>query len=248
MESSSVLSRAAATSPICTRSRGEPSTTKRINRLTQDGESAQPHQTHGRRTEKTSRGPLASGKSRLGRRQMIPSENAISYSPREQRTVERVVHGANTTSSPRELVRTCLIRPVNNKSMTRSPRELVEAEIAPLVVRPVNTLKALPGGARFLFAFPYRFNAVAYALRCSRFQGSRTTSAPLHRLHPSNMSQIAPFDLAGGDDPYCRPPGPHGTRALHTPDRHGAHPLRPDHPVHDVHHLRPIQNHTTRNA
>lgn len=70
----------------------------------------------------------------------------------------------------------------------------------------------------------------------------------LHRLHPSNMSQIAPFDLAGGDDPYCWPPGPHGTRALQTTDWHGAHPLHPAHLVHDVHHLRPMQNHTTRNA
>lgn len=172
---------------------------------------------------------------------MSPSKNANSYSPREQRRVERAVHGANNASSPRELVRTGLVRPVNNKSMTSSPRELVKVEIAPLVVRPVNTLKALPGGARFLFAFPYRFTAVASALRCSRFQALRTTSGPLHGLHPSNMSQIAPFDLAG--------------RALHTgdttsrvTDRHGAHPLRPDHPVHDVHHLRPMQNHTTRNA
>lgn len=68
-----------------------------------------------------------------------------------------------------------------------------------------------------------------------------TARRALHRLHPSNMSQIAPFDLAG--------------RALHTgettsrvTDRHGAHPLRPDHPVHVIHHLRPMQNHTTRNA
>lgn len=177
---------------------------------------------------------------------MSPRRNANSYSPREQRKVERVVHGANIASSPRELVRTDLIRPVNNKSMTSSPRELVRAEITPLVVRPVNTLKALPGGACFLFAFPYRFTAVASAVRRGRFKGPRTTSPPLHRLHSSNMSQIAPFDLAGADDPYCWPPGPHGACALYTGDTtsrvtteargaglHGAPPLHAIHRVRD---------------
>lgn len=84
-------------------------------------------------------------------------------------------------------------------------------------------------------------------------QGSRATAAPLHRLHPSNMSPIAPVDLAGGDDTYCKPPGPHGTRALHPGDTttrvtdgtsdnsarvtalHGAHPLRALHPLRQLH-------------
>lgn len=78
-------------------------------------------------------------------------------------------------------------------------------------------------------------------------QCSRTTSDPLHRLHPSSMSQIALFDLAGGHDPYVRLPGPHGTRALHTGDTtsrvtteargaglHGTPPLHAMHPVRDT--------------
>jgi len=102
-----------------------------------------------------------------------------------------------------------------------------------------------PSGGPFIYIYQAgaqrTLGAVAPERLIDCIQGSRTTSGPLHRLHPSNMSQIAPFDLAG--------------RALHTgdttsrvTDRHGAHPLRPDHPVHDVHHVRPMQNHTTRNA
>lgn len=113
---------------------------------------------------------------------------------------------------------------------------------------PRAVLISITKRSAFSFVPLHRFTAVASAVRCGRFKASRTTTAPLHRLHPSNMSQIAPFDLAGGDDPYCTPPGPHGTRALHTSDRNGAHPLHHAHLVHDVHHLRPMQNHTTRNA
>jgi hypothetical protein len=102
-----------------------------------------------------------------------------------------------------------------------------------------------PSGCPFIYIYQAGAQRTIGAVVPERLihciQGSRTTSGPLHRLHPSNMSQIAPFDLAG--------------RALHTgdttsrvTDRHGAHPLRPTHPVHDVHHLRPMQNHTTRNA
>jgi len=75
----------------------------------------------------------------------------------------------------------------------------------------------------------------------------------LHGLHPSDMSQIEPFDLAGGDDPYSKPPGPHGARALHPGDTrtrltdgtsdnsarvttvHGAPPLRALHPLRQLH-------------
>lgn len=116
-----------------------------------------------------------------------------------------------------------------------------EGRIPTPVTAPRADLKSFTRRSPFSGAPLHRSTAVASAVRCSRFQALRTTSGPLHRLHPSNMSQIAPFDLAG--------------RALHTgdttsrvTDRHGAHPLRPDHPVHDVHHLRPMQNHTTRNA
>lgn len=94
-----------------------------------------------------------------------------------------------------------------------------------------------PSGAPFIDIYQAgaqrTIGAVAPERLTDCLQGSRTTTATLHRLHPSNMSQIAPFDLAG--------------RALHTgdttsrvTDRHGAHPLRPTHPVHDVHHLRPV--------
>lgn len=138
---------------------------------------------------------------------MSQVENANSCSPGEQQTAERVVHGAVNANSPRELVAPCLVRPVNNESMTNSPRELVMPKRAPLVVRPVNTLKALPGGARFLFAFVECFCVSAPPLSALR-------SAPQQhlRLHPSHaplvapfaMSQVARFNLAG--------------RALHTGD------------------------------
>lgn len=138
---------------------------------------------------------------------MSQVENANSCSPGEQQAAERVIHGAVNANSPRELVSPCLVRPVNNESMTNSPRELVMPKRAPLVVRPVNTLKALPGGARFLFAFVEGFCAFAPQLSALR-------SAPQQhlRLHPSHsplvapfaMSQAAPFNLAG--------------RALHTGD------------------------------
>jgi len=74
-----------------------------------------------------------------------------------------------------------------------------------------------------------------------------TARSALHGLHPSNMSQIAPFDLAGADDPYCWPTGSHGTRALHTGDTtsrviteargaglHGTPPLHAMHRVRDT--------------
>lgn len=162
---------------------------------------------------------------------MSQVENANSCSPGEQQAAERVIHGAVNANSPRELVAPCLVRPVNNESMTNSPRELVMPKKAPLVVRPVNTLKALPGGARFLFAFVEGFCAFAPQLSALR-------SAPQQhlRLHPSHsplvapfaMSQAAPFNLAG--------------RALHTGDTtsrvtteatdaglHGAHLMHHDH-------------------
>lgn len=67
---------------------------------------------------------------------------------------QRVVRPVNNACSPRELVAARLVRPVNKKSLTCSPRELVTAVFAPNVVRPVNTLKVLPGHVRVSAADP----------------------------------------------------------------------------------------------
>lgn len=67
---------------------------------------------------------------------------------------QRVVRPVNNACSPRELVTSRLVRPVNKKSLTCSPRELVRAVFAPNVVRPVNTLKVLPGHMRVSAAVP----------------------------------------------------------------------------------------------
>ena len=121
---------------------------------------------------------------------MCRFENEKSYSPREQRAPEIVVRGAVNACSPRELVGYSLVRPVNNKSMTNSPRELVTPQKHALVVRPVNTLKALPGGARFLFAFVECFGAFALPLFALR------SAPPQHlRLHPSLAPLVAPFAM-----------------------------------------------------
>lgn len=59
---------------------------------------------------------------------------------------KRLIRPMNKPCSPRELVSYSLVRPVNKKSMTCSPRELVRPIFGTFLVRPVNTLKELPGG------------------------------------------------------------------------------------------------------
>lgn len=162
---------------------------------------------------------------------MSQVENANSCSPGEQQAAERVIHGAINANSPRELVAPCLVRPVNNESMTNSPRELVMPKRAPLVVRPVNTLKALPGGARFLFAFVERFCASApppSALRSGPQQHLRLHPSHSPLVAPFAMSQIARFNLAG------RAPHTGDTTSRVTTEARGA-GLHGAHPMHHVH-------------
>lgn len=115
---------------------------------------------------------------------MSPPKNAISCSPGEQRKSKAVIHGANNVSSPRELVHRSLVRPVNNKSMTNSPRELVTLLFRQLVVRPVNTLKGLPGGARFLLPSSTALTLLASASGCTSFEGLQPERRELHGAHP----------------------------------------------------------------
>lgn len=115
---------------------------------------------------------------------MSQPKNAISCSPDEQRTEKRVIHRADNPCSPGESVRSNLIRPVNNKSLTNSPRELVTTIPARLVVRPVNTLKGLPGGARFLLSGFTAFRLLAPGSGSTSFQGLRPERRELHGAHP----------------------------------------------------------------
>lgn len=75
---------------------------------------------------------------------------------------------------------------------------------------PRADLKRVTRRSRF-FPLVLCSSALASALFLHRFPCSRTTPVTLHRLHPSHMSQIAPFD------------------------RHRAHPLRALHPMQGMH-------------
>lgn len=109
-------------------------------------------------------------------------------------TVKSLIRPVNKGCSPRELVTRLLVRPVNKKSLTCSPRELVRPIFAPLVVRPVNTLKVLPSGCVY-------FSSARWHTTASTQQTNREASAASQVESDSTQSS----DQADGASAVCNP-------------------------------------------